>query len=542
MVGYFIRTGAAIMGVFSSWNLINHQRRLWNSGWGNKHRLVQTSTCNRSRSLRTLCSFLVGIVVSFGGIVLTSGSASAATGVSSVTASPSSLAPGATTTYMVGFTTSSSGALTAASSTITLSGPAGTVFPSIASDYTVNGTLVAATPTSSSSSVTITTPVAVAVSTAVTVLATGVTNPTAGPYVMNVATSVDTTQVASITPYIIGTGVSSVTASPSSLAPGATTTYMFGFTTSSSGALTTSDTITLVAPPSTVFPSAASDYTVNGTLVTVAPTLPHAGSVTITTPVTVAVSTAVVVLATGVTNTTTPGSYGMEVVTSVDTNMAPSSTPFTIVQSASPLCVNSGCVAPTPLAPTPPTPPPGSTSSASGSSTSSTGTANVTNDNTTVTATGVGAVTVAQYSSNPVGVPNFPSTGQYFDVVVSSGNSFTSTTINDCNLNGGNSLQWWNPAASGGNGAWEPVSPTPTYTAGPPACVSVALTSSSSPSISELTGTVLAVSSVTTLPKITSMGYWLTAADGGVFSFGDAAFYGSMAATKLAQPIVGIGG
>ncbi len=33
-------------------------------------------------------------------------------------------------------------------------------------------------------------------------------------------------------------------------------------------------------------------------------------------------------------------------------------------------------------------------------------------------------------------------------------------------------------------------------------------------------------------------GYWLTAVDGGVFAFGDAAFHGSMGATHLAQPIV----
>jgi hypothetical protein len=35
-------------------------------------------------------------------------------------------------------------------------------------------------------------------------------------------------------------------------------------------------------------------------------------------------------------------------------------------------------------------------------------------------------------------------------------------------------------------------------------------------------------------------GYWLAGVDGGVFSFGDAAFYGSMGATTLNQPIVGI--
>ena len=35
-------------------------------------------------------------------------------------------------------------------------------------------------------------------------------------------------------------------------------------------------------------------------------------------------------------------------------------------------------------------------------------------------------------------------------------------------------------------------------------------------------------------------GYWLVAADGGVFSFGDAAFYGSMGGIPLNAPVVGI--
>ena len=35
-------------------------------------------------------------------------------------------------------------------------------------------------------------------------------------------------------------------------------------------------------------------------------------------------------------------------------------------------------------------------------------------------------------------------------------------------------------------------------------------------------------------------GYWFVAADGGVFSFGDAHFYGSTGAMSLNQPIVGI--
>jgi hypothetical protein len=35
-------------------------------------------------------------------------------------------------------------------------------------------------------------------------------------------------------------------------------------------------------------------------------------------------------------------------------------------------------------------------------------------------------------------------------------------------------------------------------------------------------------------------GYWLVAADGGVFSFGPAAFFGSMGGTRLNAAIVGI--
>jgi hypothetical protein len=36
------------------------------------------------------------------------------------------------------------------------------------------------------------------------------------------------------------------------------------------------------------------------------------------------------------------------------------------------------------------------------------------------------------------------------------------------------------------------------------------------------------------------MGYWLVAADGGVFTFGDAGFFGSAANLRLSQPVVGM--
>ena len=35
-------------------------------------------------------------------------------------------------------------------------------------------------------------------------------------------------------------------------------------------------------------------------------------------------------------------------------------------------------------------------------------------------------------------------------------------------------------------------------------------------------------------------GYWLVASDGGIFTFGDAPFYGSTGAIHLNQPIVGM--
>ncbi len=45
------------------------------------------------------------------------------------------------------------------------------------------------------------------------------------------------------------------------------------------------------------------------------------------------------------------------------------------------------------------------------------------------------------------------------------------------------------------------------------------------------------------VPGATRGGYWeVAASDGGIFSFGDAHFYGSMGATPLNQPVVGIAG
>ncbi len=176
-----------------------------------------------------------------------------------------------------------------------------------------------------------------------------------------------------------------------------------------------------------------------------------------------------------------------------------------------------------------PAAPSGSTSSDSAVSNSPTGTATASTAQTTVTGNGAGGLTVAQYASNPGPSPSFSASGTYFDVTLSAGSSFSSVTIEDCNLSGATSLQWLDGTT------WQTVvgAPGPTYSAGPPACLSVTLTASTSPSLSQLTGTVFA--GVTGVP-----GYWLVASDGGIFSYGDATFYGSTGGMALNKPIVGM--
>lgn len=52
----------------------------------------------------------------------------------------------------------------------------------------------------------------------------------------------------------------------------------------------------------------------------------------------------------------------------------------------------------------------------------------------------------SQFTADPVGTPGFSVSGEYFDVRVSSGNTFTSLDLKDCNLNGGKFLVCWNSA------------------------------------------------------------------------------------------------
>ena len=245
-----------------------------------------------------------------------------ASSVGSVSFVPSDRQGAASATWTVGFTTGASGTL-AIGGTITINAPASTTFPSAASAYKVNGTTVTATPTTAAGTVTIATPAAVANSSAISVAITGVTNPTAGTYAntsFSVSTSADTVASNPASGLSFGSVVSGVSFSPSSPVSAVSANWTVGFTTGASGALAIGGTITINAPASTTFPSAASAYKVNGTTVTATPTT-AAGTVTIATPAAVANSSAISVAITGVTNPTA-GTYAntsFSVSTSADT-------------------------------------------------------------------------------------------------------------------------------------------------------------------------------------------------------------------------------
>jgi hypothetical protein len=245
-----------------------------------------------------------------------------ASSVGSVSFAPSDRQGAVSATWTVGLTTSASGAL-AIGGTITINAPASTTFPSAASAYKVNGATVTATPATAAGTVTIATPVAVGDSSAISVAITGVTNPAAGTYAnssFSISTSADTAASTPASGLSFGSVVSGVSFSPSSSVSAVSATWTVDFTTSASGALAIGGTITINAPASTTFPSAASAYKVNGTTVTATPTT-AAGTVTIATPVAVGDSSAISVVLTGVTNPAA-GTYAnssFSISTSVDT-------------------------------------------------------------------------------------------------------------------------------------------------------------------------------------------------------------------------------
>jgi Invasin, domain 3 len=122
----------------------------------------------------------------------------------------------------------------------------------------------------------------------------------------------------------------------------------------------------------------------------------------------------------------------------------------------------------------------------------------------TVTATseanGVDVIADSPYSSDPVG--DLSDGTNYFDVAIAAVSAVTSVTIKDCNdASASATLQWWNDA-------WEPIvgDPGPTYIPGNPSCLSVTLDNTTSPTLSQLTGTVIASAIGLAAPKAPTIG------------------------------------
>ena len=99
----------------------------------------------------------------------------------------------------------------------------------------------------------------------------------------------------------------------------------------------------------------------------------------------------------------------------------------------------------------------------------------------TVTATaGSGTLGAAQFSGNPAGGDTTGSSSSYFDLFAAG--SLGGLTVQDCALNGGTLVDWFDPASG-----WKPAS-SQTFNASN-GCATLTIDGSSSPSVSQLLGT-----------------------------------------------------
>jgi hypothetical protein len=122
---------------------------------------------------------------------------------------------------------------------------------------------------------------------------------------------------------------------------------------------------------------------------------------------------------------------------------------------------------------------------ASGATSASIGTPGAAGSVQATASGGTGTVKVAEYAADPTG--GFNGGGTFFDVSLSPGSTFTSLTITLCGVQSGGAVEWWNPITLG----YEDVSDvTPGATAG---CVDITVNASTTPSISQMYGTVLVV-------------------------------------------------
>ncbi len=226
-------------------------------------------------------------------------------------------------------------ALVGGTDTITLNAygsATGTIFPTAASNYSIAqspitpaSTVSSVNVTNSGQTVTMVIPFSASTSYPVTVTINSVTNPPSGTgYYLTVATSKDLAAIPTPT-YATVPAVSNVSVSLTPNETSAPASYTIGFTTSSSGALTSgTSTITLSSQSGssgTGWPTLASDYAVNGTVPSSVTVNTATFSVTITVSANIAASTPVTLTVSSVTNPSTTGSNDyLDVSTSSDTS------------------------------------------------------------------------------------------------------------------------------------------------------------------------------------------------------------------------------
>jgi len=99
----------------------------------------------------------------------------------------------------------------------------------------------------------------------------------------------------------------------------------------------------------------------------------------------------------------------------------------------------------------------------------------------TIDATGDHTITTAKYTENPGGAATFSATGDYYDVHLDTDAGVNSLTIQFCPAASDTIIYYWDGSS------WQPAS-NQAYDAGPPACVVVTVTASTTPSLADLTG------------------------------------------------------
>ncbi len=104
-------------------------------------------------------------------------------------------------------------------------------------------------------------------------------------------------------------------------------------------------------------------------------------------------------------------------------------------------------------------------------------------DTQAVASGGTGTVSAAEYSGNPAGTPSFSAAGAFFDVSLSSGNTFTTLEIRRCGVAQGATAYWWTGTA------WAAAS-AQSVEAG---CLVITVAPNTSPSLAELGGTVFGI-------------------------------------------------